>query len=280
MRRHSACRCPGVPKRTGATPNILELLHSPASICPTSSGTHQHPRQPGAEEQLRAHLGPLLLPFAGLRCFSTAAGSVPARARGPAEAGLVRQVTTQKKEKKKAWKLLMLSSSFPAGGGAVSQRAAGADGLSACSTLWAEAGSWESKPPLQQGLQIPSTLPELLRLSDSLTGFAGHWHPCCLCDYSSFESIALPARSLTFPEAPQKSPSCCCLLSSLCPGFFGTPMPQFSIAPLETSLVTAVTAAELPGVRSSRRLLPGVQAPATTAAQSSPMWDGRRAAMV
>lgn len=127
---------------------------------------------------------------------------------------------------------------------------------------------------LQQGLQIPSTLPELLCLSDSLSGFVGHWCPCCLCDYSSYKSIALPTRSLTFPEAPHKSPPSFCLLSSLCPGFFGTPMPQFSITSLEASLVTAMTAAELPGVRSSRRLLPGVQAPPPRQHRAAPRGTG------
>lgn len=109
---------------------------------------------------------------------------------------------------------------------------------------------------------------------DSLSGFVGHWRPCCLCDYSSYKSIALPARSLTFPEAPHKSPPCFCLLASLCPGFFSTPMPRFSITSLEASLVTAVTAAGLPGVRSSRRLLPGVQAPPPRQHRAAPRGTG------
>lgn len=64
----------------------------------------------------------------------------------------------------------MPSSSFTAGGegGAVSQRAAAPHGLRASSTLWVEAGSWESKLPLQQGLQMPSTLPQLLQFTQRI----------------------------------------------------------------------------------------------------------------
>lgn len=115
---------------------------------------------------------------------------------------------------------------------------------------------------------------------NSLSRFVGHWRPCCLCDYSSFESIALPTRSLTFPQAPHKSPPCCCLLSSLCPGFFSTPMPRFSITSLEASLVTAVDSSRAPRGAEQPASSPRGAGTATTAAQSSPTRDRGRAAMV